>query len=1062
MMAPKLGADSSEPRTAAGRVFTVPLGRPFLPALVEAILAGDLPRPGGRPPQPLDLPEITILLPSRRAVRGLHEAFLEASRGRALLLPRIRPISEGQEDLSLLSELAAPEALADVGSDLPLAVSEIERLLVLTRLVLRWSETMRDARMEFEGDLTPFAGAGAATPAQAAQLAGELARLIDMVETENAGLSGLSGLAGVVPESLAEHWQKTLRFLEIVLAWWPDHLAERGLISPMDRRNRLILAEAKRLHEQRPIAPVILAGVTRPKPATVALMRVVAALRNGAIVLPGLDQDLDEASWQSIGGDSPEHPQHGLRRLLAALAIDRGEVSILPGTEPDAALAIRSVVVSEALRPAATTDRWHHFAHEVDRTAVTDALTGMSCLEARTAHEEAEVIALILREALETRGQTAALVSPDRVLARRVSTRLESWGIRVDDSAGRPFAKTVSGTFLNLVIDAAGRAFAPAALMALLKHPLTRVGLPAGEVRRAARGLELAAFRTTYLGHGLDGVEAALERAARDAEGATRRHRAVRRMGDADWRAARDLVLRLRSAFAPLDALFRQTRKQPLDIMAAAHVEAAEALARLPATGDAEVEGSPLWQDEAGEAASAFFTGLLDRSFRAPDVTAPEYPDFWRGLIAHVRVRPRAALHPRLSIWGPFEARLQQPHVVVLGSLNEGTWPAVTDPGPWLNRSMRRALGLPLPEEEIGYAAHDFTQLLGAQRVYLTRSHKIDGVPTVPSRWLLRLEALLNGIGVDEALAAERPWLGWARARDLVPLRTRSRAPEPRPAVALRPRSLNATDIERWMANPYALFARNILGLEPLPPLGQEPDAALRGGLVHDALSRFARRFPDRLPADPRGELLAIGEAVLAEYCSHPRVVAFWLPRFERFAHWFAETEHNRRAGAAWTLAEVSGAHVLATPGGPFTLKARADRIDVREDGLIITDYKSGTGLERLALLAVRGEAPQLPLEAMIALEGGFAGLEKLPVTALRYVSASGGEPRGDEISLKSADITALANGAREGLLRLIAEFDQAATPYRAVRRARFNYQYDDYAHLARVAEWSTGSNGED
>jgi ATP-dependent helicase/nuclease subunit B len=273
---------------------------------------------------------------------------------------------------------------------------------------------------------------------------------------------------------------------------------------------------------------------------------------------------------------------------------------------------------------------------------------------------------------------------------------------------------------------------------------------------------------------------------------------------------------------------------------------------------------------------------------------------------------------------------------------------------------------------------------------------------------------------------------------------------------------LSASDIERWIANPYAIFARNILALEPLAALDQEPDAALRGSILHEALSRFARRFPDGLPADPRGELLVIGEAVLAEYTSNPRVAAFWVPLFERFAHWFADTEQNRRADVACTLAEVRGAHVVAAPAGPFTLKARADRIDAREDGLVITDYKTGTGLEQLACRALVGEAPQLPLEAMIAMEGGFAGLAKARVVALRYISASGGEPPGDEVRLKAENVAALANKAREGLQRLIAQFDQETTPYRAVRRARFSYQYDVYAHLARVAEWSTSGNEED
>ena len=263
------------------------------------------------------------------------------------------------------------------------------------------------------------------------------------------------------------------------------------------------------------------------------------------------------------------------------------------------------------------------------------------------------------------------------------------------------------------------------------------------------------------------------------------------------------------------------------------------------------------------------------------------------------------------------------------------------------------------------------------------------------------------------------------------------------------------SDIERWIANPYALYASKILRLDRLPPLGAEPDAALRGALLHDALGRFAARFPCALPVDPRRELLQLAEAVLADYAAHPRVAAFWLPRLARFAQWFADTEAERRNGMTLTLAEVDGRDVMAAPAGPFTLRARADRVDVAEHGVVITDYKSGADLRRLAGRALSGEAPQLPLEAAIAAAGGFAQVAPRAVTALRYVSASGGEPPGDQVDLKTGDVAALAADARQRLAQLVAAFDDAATPYRAVRRARFTYDFDDYAQLARIAEWS-------
>ena len=393
---------------------------------------------------------------------------------------------------------------------------------------------------------------------------------------------------------------------------------------------------------------------------------------------------------------------------------------------------------------------------------------------------------------------------------------------------------------------------------------------------------------------------------------------------------------------------------------------------------------------------------------------------------------------------------------MILGSLNEGTWPQAADPGPWLNRPMRQALGLPAPEERIGDAAHIFTSLLGVGQVYLTRAAKIDGVPTVPSRWLLRLQALLAGVAAASEAQADRPWLAWARERNALAGPARPvRAPEPRPALALRPRQLSATTIERWIANPYAVFAERILGLEVLPALGRPPDAALRGQIVHEALGRFAQRFPDRLPEDICAELVALAKAALEELSGSPRVAAFWTPRFDRFAEWFADTERARRTGVHQTLAEVEGAIVLPGPAGPFTLKARADRIDIGDGGLVITDYKTGN-VKDLAGRAEQGRAPQLPLEAAIAIGWRVhAALRR----ARSRACATSPPPAASRRARRSRSTSTTSPGshseAREGLIRLIADFDDEATPYRALRRARFNYRYDDYAHLARVAEWS-------
>lgn len=1034
------------------RIFTVPPGKPFLTVLAGAILNGDVGSSGGAKPTPLTLPDVTLLLPTRRAARATQDAFLAASGARALLMPRIRPISEGEEELTLLAGLAGLTTLGTGALDLPPAVSALERTLTLMELVLKWRDVMETAN--------PEAASGSNTPAQAAALACELASLMDMLETENVALSGIKDL---VPDTYSEHWQKTVEFLKIVTDYWPIHLEARGFTSPVERRNKLILAEAERLKKLPPNSPVIVAGVTGSIPATVTLIRAVAKLKHGAIILPALDMTLDDESWDTIAPAHPEHPQYGLKKLLDALGVARRDVKALSGTQLSPDLATRNAFLSEAMRPSATTARWHHYTAKADKNAIARALKNVSLIEAPNAQDEAETVALILREAVEVPGRTAALVSPDRLLARRVAIRLEAWGIRVDDSAGRPFAKTVPGTFLNLVIDAAVTDYAPASVMALLKHPLCRLGLKAFDIRRFGRALEIAAFRKPYLGRGLDGVRAALDKAEQDKIDNQRLHPAVRRLWQDDWTGARDLVVRATAALQPLTTLYANNRAHALQDFAKAHIEAAEALAALPDEEALQRLGtSPLWQGEAGEAANTFFAGLLDETMPAPKIHAADYADLYRSLLARENVRERTPVHPRVSIWGPFEARLQQPDVLVLGSLNEGTWPEAAEPGAWLNRPMRQTLKLPSPEEDIGRAAHDFISLFGASRVYLTRAEKIKGVPTVPSRWLMRMKALLDGLDLNTALQPDRPWLSWARARDHIDdnRRIRISAPEPRPALASRPRRMSVTRVEEWMKNPYAIFARQILKLEPLPGLGTAPDQSLRGGLVHEVLSRFAIQNPEHLPAGVNGELSKIAAGVLEAYTGHPRVAAFWLPRLERFLSWFAITEPDRRNGVRKVIAETQGSLVIAGPAGPFTLTARADRIDDGIDGLVITDYKTGQIPNSKAVDSNR--APQLPLEAAIAMgASGFPGLSGRTVTALRYIRASGGEPPGEEKLLNTTSPAELAARALKGLQDLIADFDNPATPYRAVRRPGFRYDFDDYAHLARVAEWSAHGDEE-
>jgi ATP-dependent helicase/nuclease subunit B len=1069
-------------RAQQGRVYTIPPSAPFLASLARVILAGDLPREGAGPPSQLDLAGYEIYLPNRAACRALADAFLKLSPNGATLLPRIRALGSAEEDtLLLLRDELDLQSLDQ--PDLPVApaIGPLDRRLALTKLIMAWSKSLREGRPDRHGrDLRI-----AETPAAAAELALELMRLMDEAETE--GVS-LTRLAELIPERFAGHEQLSLSFLGIVIEAWPAYLAAIGCLNPVDRRNRVMALDAQRLRRTNPSTPVIIAGSTGSIPATAELMKAVCGLPRGAIVLPGLDLDLDAEAWGMLA-DHPEHSQSGLHLLLGELGAARGDVATVKGCEARGTDKTRARLISQTLRPSATLGAWPAFIAAADGQALRDCLAPVSLVAAPTEHDEAAAIALIMREAMEPPGKTASLITPDRTLARRVAAELSRWQLTLDASSGEPVLATPAGILFDLIAEAAATG-AQIALLALMKHPLTRLGLPdeTGTVplssspdrhcerseatqppavpvdcfglsasqrredgvsqqpreraaQRIARIVEIAAMRQPWCGEGVAALAESLDEARKPKP----RHAAIDRLAEADWEAAHDLVERMRAALAPLAAL-AEAGPVSLETLAAAHLDCARQL--MAGADDERPAATP------DRAAIERYLAALSADMSGPDVRLADYPALFRSLIKLETIRPERPAHPRLQILSAMEARLTTADLVILGGLNEGTWPEAADPGPWLNRAMREALGLPPPERKTRLAGHDFWQLTGAREVVLTRALKCEGTPTVPSRWLMRLQTMLKGLDLADAIEPPRPWLHWASLRNEAPAPPPVKPPAPCPPLAARPRSLSVSDIETLIANPYAIYARHILALSPLNPLAAEPGGAEKGQIIHEVLHRFARRFAESLPRNPARMLMTIFDECAALYGERAHVQAFWRPRMERFAGWFADTEAARRAGAL-VLSELRGRFEFEAPGGPFRLRARADRIDLHTDGgLAIYDYKSGGMPSDAAVTAFK--APQLALEALIAAEGGFDGIDSRRVARLAYISAKGGEPAGLERELRAA-ADVLAEGARAGLTALIARFDDDATPYTALRRAAFgdSYRYDDYAHLARTGEWA-------
>jgi ATP-dependent helicase/nuclease subunit B len=1017
------------------KLFEIPAEFPFLEGLAQGVLA-DL---RGAPPEALA--RATILLPTRRSARGLRDAFLRAAGGRALLLPRMRALAGlSTEDAD---ELALPALL-----DLPPAVTALTRQAVLTGMVQR---------------LPPRHG-GPTTTEQAWGLAGELATLFDEIALEEAEpallaadraeaftQSWLARLEALAPPEQARHWQITTTFLRGIATAWIGWLESAGLLDIGLRRVLALGAQAAAWQADPPRDPVIAAGigVGGTIPAAVALLRVVAGLPRGAVVLHGLDKPALGLFAEAMAA-APTHPLASQARLLKALGAAPREVARWPGCDGVAQTvpAARPALLEMALRPPAGMAPWT----QRDQPRWAPGLAGLHWLAAPDAQTEAAAIALTLREALERPGARAALVTPDRDLARRVSAELIRHGILADDSAGEPLAETPTGAFLRLLAAVVAEDFAPVPLLALLKHPLAAAGLPRAEFLAQVRLLERRVLRGPRPQGGLGGLRAAIE-ALEEGE-----HRP-----------------RLLALHAALEAAFvgfarlAGAARPPADLLAA-HLAAAEALA---ATDD-RPGGLRLYAAEEGEVLATHLADLAPALAHLPPLAPHDWPGLFEASLAGIATRSiRAArgrdggTHPRVEILGLLEARLLAFDRLVLGALDETVWPLATDPGPWMSRPMRAQFGLPEPETRIGRVAMDFCMFAcAAPEAVFSRAARRGGAPTVPARWLTRLETFLEG----QALAVPRSAMpGLAALLDQPAAVTPVARPAPRPEPALRPRRISVTEVATLLADPFAFYARRVLRLAPLDPLDADVGALDYGQIVHAALAGFVRAL-DAAPGGWPGEAEACAawdaaaEDALAAQGPRPALAAFWRPRLARIGAFVRGEEAAMRAsgGIAQSWTEIEGRLLLARPRGTVTLTVRADRIDRLGDGTLqVLDYKTGT-IPKPASLA-DGTAPQLPLEAAMLAGGGFGRALEQPVRALVYWKLSGGETPGEVAPMltEPEEVAALAAESLDRLGDLVDRFLLGDAAFWARPHPGRVARGGDYDQLARVAEWADAEGEE-
>lgn len=973
------------------RVWSIAAHRGF----ADALVAGLIPRYRDAK---FGLAKLTLLLPSQRAVRTVTEAFVRVS-GAGLLLPRMVVVG----DLDLDETLGPLLDPIGSGVDIPEAVDPVWRLLRLAQLL--------GAEL---GDEAP----GAAALLRQAR---GMAQGIDRLLVEGVAVEDMldEAVVGIAVE-LSEHWRSNTALFARVFARWQAELGGLDKLDAPERRNRLMAHTAAAWRARPPAHPVIAAGVTSASPAVAHLLRVVADLPDGGVILPDLDLALDEPVWEALGsagsaeggvferGDVVTHPQYHLKLLLNRMGLARGEVEPWHRSGLSPAPPERSRAISNLFLPPEASAAW------VSLEAKDRRLSGVRVMESANPEEEAQAIAVLVREAIEVPERRVAVITPDRGLAARVVAHLGRWNIVADDTAGRPLPQTAAGRVLLQLADVVADRIAPVPLLALLGHPLVRAGEHRPAWLERVRQLDLV-LRGPRPGPGLPAIRGTVEKQEKAFPGLTEW-----------WSGVEDLLFPLASLEGTL----------PLDLALVALAETGEALC-----------GAGLWAHADGRSLAQFVERWREAAGTAPSlVDCADLPALLRDAMEEIAVRPPWGGHPRLAIYGLLEARMSRADLVICGGLTEGTWPGNPAPDPLLAPPILRALGIPGADFRIGLAAHDLAAALGAPEVVLSHAHRDASGPAIPSRFILRIQAMLA-----EQLRTEQRAVDLARALATAEPASPYPQPKPMPSSEQRRVPIAVTALDRLRGDPYQFYASAILRLRTLDPIDADPTPAWRGTAVHRILQDWheAGGVP--------GQLIPHAERALDEMSAHPFMRTMWKPRLIDALHWI-EAETDRLAGESREVLAVEKRGEVVVDG--IRIHGRADRIDRLADGtLAIVDYK--TGMPPSAKMVEQGFALQLGLIGMIARRGGIDGVSGEPAR-FEYWSLGRNKDRGfgyvkspvkDGSNRAALKPDEFLPETERFLREAIAQWLLGSEPF----TARLNPDlpgYADYDQLMRLDEW--------
>lgn len=960
-------------------VFNIPLSCSFWDTLAKSFLKRF-------DQNNLELAGVLFLVPNRRACQSLTAAFVREQGLKPTILPKIVPIAEIDDDELFFDTFGVVD-----DSELNKSViTNEERLFLFTRMI-----------MSKPADL----GIKQISLAQAVNLAKELANLIDTVC--NQGLS-FKRLYDLVPDKYAAHWQETLKLLKIITEYWPHILEERQAIDLCEFRKKLLSKQADIWQKEQTDRVIVAAGITACFPAIKNLLKVILSLPNGEIYFAGLDTNADEKYWNAV---DESHPQFELKELLDDLLISRDQVEnfCLPQNEA------REKFISEIMRPASVSDGWQKLH---DDTYLLDSIKNVSLLESKTQRDEALAIALKMREILNFPEKTAALITYDRNLARRVASELERFEIKIDDSAGLPLSLSPIGIFLRLIVEAAQNTDSDVNFIGLMKNPFMLFCSSAADFRKKVYDYE----------YSLRKKDAVLNEKL-----------------SSFFHSIKEKLLDFAKLLALPQVSFEDIIKQ--------HIKLAEEFA----TSDKTAGKNFLWRGDAGKCAANFITKILDSAKFLGMIDGKDYLQLFCELMSFESVRASYGTHPRLSILGPIEARLCHFDYVILGEINEGIWPKSEQADMWMSRPMRVDFGFSLPEKSIGILGADLCGFLSVDNVILTRAERIDGIPMKKSRWLLRMETVLSAMGSNIKAFKSDKLSQLATKLDTPETSLTISAPAPCPPLYARPKKLSASAIDTLVSDPYSVFAQYILKLYPLNDLDMQPGSRDYGTLVHGIIETFNNFYPTQLPENALDILINIGKKCFDEIHLEQELKAFWWPKFVKTAMAFLALEN--RFDISEMHNEIEGYINYKLSDTEITFTAKADRIDVLHSGLVnIVDYKTGKLPSKKQIMS--GHALQLLLEGLIVQKGTFKNLSPKEVNQLVYWHL-GDEASSANILVINPKENDVMQKSEDYILKLISTFNFESTPYYSRPIPKYIPEKRDYEHLARVKEWSVQDDEE-